>query len=242
MALDTGEALASATSTLAELSNYAVVVTDPTGTGYFPGQVLSSDLYSISGNQLTVTGAGSSFKANIIATIDVSTSTQKNKTLVNAAQNVATTSGTTRNDVFGNGAVILFSTIGQVHILANNIVKAPGATQQLFISDVARINSIFDFGSNEISTANLPTNATYWAKIINKGEGAYYSSGSRPNQSAQSWGIARLASSISSGKAAAVDYNILEKGCKPNSKALTLAKKAKRKYGYGTRRVMKVNV
>ena len=80
------------------------------------------------------------------------------------------------------------------------------------------------------------------AKIINKGQGAYYSSGSRPNQSAQSWGIARLASSISSGKAAAVDYNILEKGCKPNSKALTLAKKAKRKYGYGTRRVMKVNV
>ena len=69
------------------------------------------------------------------------------------------------------------------------------------------------------------------AKIINKGEGAYYSSGSRPNQTAQSWGLARLASSITSGKAAAVDFNILEKGCKPNSKALTMAKKAKRKYG-----------
>jgi hypothetical protein len=57
------------------------------------------------------------------------------------------------------------------------------------------------------------------AKIINKGEGAYYSSGSRPNQTPQSWGIARLASSITAGKAAAVDYSILEKGCKPNSKA-----------------------
>ena len=80
------------------------------------------------------------------------------------------------------------------------------------------------------------------AKIIKKGEGAYYSSGSRPNQTSQSWGIARLASSISSGKAAAVDYNILEKGCKSNSKALTLAKKAKLKYGHGTRRVRKVIV
>jgi len=80
------------------------------------------------------------------------------------------------------------------------------------------------------------------AKIIKKGEGAYYSSGSRPNQTAQSWGIARLASAITSGKAAAVDYSILEKGCKPSSKALTLAKKAKKKYGYGTRRAPKINI
>jgi hypothetical protein len=80
------------------------------------------------------------------------------------------------------------------------------------------------------------------AKIINKGEGAYFSSGSRPNQTGQSWGIARLASSITSGKAAAVDYSILENGCKPNSKALKLAKKAKKKYGHGTRKVPKVKI
>lgn len=80
------------------------------------------------------------------------------------------------------------------------------------------------------------------AKIINKGAGAYYSSGSRPNQTAQSWGIARLASSITAGKAAAVDYNILEEGCNPKSKALTLAKRAKTKYGNGTRRVPKVKI
>jgi hypothetical protein len=64
-------------------------------------------------------------------------------------------------------------------------------------------------------------------QIINKGEGAYYSSGSRPNQTPQSWGIARLASAITSGKAALVDYHILEKGCKKSSKALILAKKLK---------------
>jgi hypothetical protein len=80
------------------------------------------------------------------------------------------------------------------------------------------------------------------AKIINKGAGAYFSSGSRPNQTAQSWGIARLASAITSGKASAVDYNILEEGCKAKSKALTLAKRAKAKYGNGTRRVPKVKL
>lgn len=73
-------------------------------------------------------------------------------------------------------------------------------------------------------------------KIVNKGQGAYFSSGSRPNQTAQSWGIARLASSITGGKAAAVDYSILLEGCKPKSKALTMAKKAKKKKGRATRK------
>lgn len=79
-------------------------------------------------------------------------------------------------------------------------------------------------------------------KIVKKGQGAYYSSGSRPNQSAHSWGIARLASSISGGKAAAIDYNILEEGCIKNSKALKLAKKSRIKNGYGTRKVPKTKL
>ncbi len=95
--------------------------------------------------------------------------------------------------------------------------------------------------TNELAKATGCTKKAL-AKIINKGAGAYYSSGSRPNQTAQSWGVARLASAITSGKAAAVDYNILENGCKPNSKALTLAKKARKKHGYGTRKVPKVKI
>lgn len=77
-------------------------------------------------------------------------------------------------------------------------------------------------------------------KIVKKGQGAYFSSGSRPNQTAHSWGYARLASAITGQKAAAVDYKILEEGCKKNSKALKLAKKAKQKHGHGTRKVAKV--
>ena len=79
-------------------------------------------------------------------------------------------------------------------------------------------------------------------KIVKKGIGAYYSSGSRPNQTPHSWGIARLASSISGGKAAAIDYNILQEGCLKNSKALKLAKKSRIKNGYGTRKVPKTKL
>ena len=61
-------------------------------------------------------------------------------------------------------------------------------------------------------------------QIVKKGEGAFYSSGSRPNQTPQSWGYARLASAITGGKAAAVDYAILRNGCKPNSGALRRAR------------------
>lgn len=50
-------------------------------------------------------------------------------------------------------------------------------------------------------------------KIVQKGEGAYYSSGSRPNQTPQSWGLARLASALTGGPAAKVDANLV-KWCK----------------------------
>ena len=62
-------------------------------------------------------------------------------------------------------------------------------------------------------------------QILSKGRGAYYSSGSRPNQTADSWAYARVASSITGGKSSKVDYHILEKTCKKGSKALKLAKK-----------------
>ena len=111
-----------------------------------------------------------------------------------------------------------------------------------FITKAEKMYNVDKIGPTDELSKATGCSKNALAKIINKGAGAYYSSGSRPNQTAQSWGIARLASSITSGKAAAVDYKILEEGCKPNSKALTLAKRAKRKYGHGTRRVPKVKI
>jgi len=78
-------------------------------------------------------------------------------------------------------------------------------------------------------------------KIVNKGEGAFYSSGSRPNQTPESWGLARLGSALTSGKAAAVDYAILEKGCDHKKKAFRLATLALYK-GRSKARTIKVSL
>ncbi len=47
--------------------------------------------------------------------------------------------------------------------------------------------------------------------IMDKGRGAYFSGGSRPNQTPQSWSLARLASVIMGGKARKVDKDIWDK-------------------------------
>ena len=47
-------------------------------------------------------------------------------------------------------------------------------------------------------------------KVIDKGIGAYYSSGSRPNQSPESWGKARLCSVLVGGPARKIDQKIID--------------------------------
>ena len=79
-------------------------------------------------------------------------------------------------------------------------------------------------------------------QIVKKGEGAYYSSGSRPNQTAKSWGLARLASSLTAGKAAAVDYDIINKGCDHKKRAFILANKSRKLYKYGQGHAKKISV
>ena len=100
------------------------------------------------------------------------------------------------------------------------------------------VNARKIYGIEKISPSKELSNKTGCSisalkQIVKKGEGAYYSSGSRPNQTAQSWGLARLASSITAGKSAAVDYNILEQGCNHRKKAFLLASQSRKKYKYG---------
>lgn len=48
-------------------------------------------------------------------------------------------------------------------------------------------------------------------EVIDKGKGAFYSSGSRPNQTPESWGKARLASVLVGGPSRKIDKKIVDK-------------------------------
>ena len=48
-------------------------------------------------------------------------------------------------------------------------------------------------------------------EVVRKGKGAYYSSGSRPNQTSESWGRARMYSYIMGGPTRKVDNHITNK-------------------------------
>ena len=110
------------------------------------------------------------------------------------------------------------------------------------ILNARRIYNIQTITPNKELANKTGCNLTTLNQIVKKGEGAYYSSGSRPNQTPQSWGLARLASSITSGKAAAVDYDIIEKGCNHNKKAFILANKSKKKYKDGHGKTKKIDI
>lgn len=79
-------------------------------------------------------------------------------------------------------------------------------------------------------------------RMFKKGQGAYFSSGSRPNQTGHSWGYARMASAITGGKASAVDFKIIQENCSKKSRAYKLGKKAYKKYKKGRRRVKQVQI
>ena len=101
------------------------------------------------------------------------------------------------------------------------------------IENACKIYHVKNITPNKELAQKTGCKLTALNQIVKKGEGAYYSSGSRPNQTPKSWGLARLASSLTSGKAAAIDYDIIKKGCNHKKKAFILSNKSRKKYKYG---------
>jgi hypothetical protein len=110
------------------------------------------------------------------------------------------------------------------------------------ISNARKIYNIKNISPNKELAEKTGCKISALKQIVKKGEGAYYSSGSRPNQTPQSWGLARLASSLTSGKAAAVDYDIIKNGCDHKKKAFILANKSRKKYKYGHSKTKKTGI
>ncbi len=101
------------------------------------------------------------------------------------------------------------------------------------IQNARNIYNIPDITPSEELARKTGCNLSALKQIVRKGEGAFYSSGSRPNQTPQSWGLARLASALTAGKSAAIDYEIIKNGCNHNKTAFILANKSRKKYNNG---------
>jgi len=57
------------------------------------------------------------------------------------------------------------------------------------VSDAKKIYNVEKIVASDELSKKTGCSKSSLAKIIEKGEGAYFSSGSRPNQTAQSWGL-----------------------------------------------------
>jgi hypothetical protein len=174
LTVGTGESIASATSTSARAENYQIIVTSQ-GTGaYAVGQTVPATVITNVDTvlrKITITNANN-MTANIIATIDVSNPTQKNKTYI-AGNNTVQTSGGI--NLFGNGAITLYGSQGQIQIAANTIVKTPDTPQYLHTSDVVNLISVLDFNNNAITAAETGAiNVTSRYALVSGQKDSYY--------------------------------------------------------------------
>lgn len=155
LSLAAGESLASAASTTFRAQNYYIVVTNPGSTTYSIGDVVpASEITDVDTVNKTITvNNGLNMTANIIATIDVSTGAEpKTKTYVAGSSTIQESGGL---DLHSNGSVQLFGSEGQFHISANSVIKSYNTPQNLYTSDVFRLNKVYDFNGNDISVANF---------------------------------------------------------------------------------------
>jgi hypothetical protein len=174
LTVGTGETISSATSTSAKAENYQIIVTTQ-GTGaYATGQTVPATAVTsvdIATRRITILNANN-MTANIIATIDVSSPTQKNKTYIAGNNTVQVTGGI---DLFGNGAITLYGSQGQIQIAANTIVKSPSTPQSIFTSDVVNITSVLDFNGNAITVAETGAiNVTSRYVLVNGQKDSFY--------------------------------------------------------------------
>jgi len=153
LAVGTGEALSSATSTSTRQANYQVVVTAAGSSAYEVGKTIPADKFTVDQvtRKITITN-GLNLTANVYATIDATAPNPKTKAYTPANTSLQLSAGV---NIFANGGVNLYASNGQIQIAANNIVRVPSVAQSLYTPDVIRIVSILDFNNTYITQANV---------------------------------------------------------------------------------------
>lgn len=155
LSVGTGESLASGTTTSSRNENYLITVTNVGGSSYELGSIIPSDKFSVDSantRKITVTG-GSAMTANVIATIDITLPTRKQKSYVQANTQIVASSGGA--DVFSNSAVVSYGTEGQTIIANTFINRITGVAQSLFVSDVVELVKVLDFEGAVANTTNV---------------------------------------------------------------------------------------
>jgi hypothetical protein len=151
LSLATGESLSSASTTNAKLEEYKITVTSVGTSPYTIGQIVPADKFTVNpaGPTITVENANN-MTANIVATIDVSSPSPKNKTKVTANAEVQIAGA---QNIFGNSAVLVYESQGQTTIANTFVVKTPDVPQSLYVSDVIELISVFDFNGANVANS-----------------------------------------------------------------------------------------
>jgi len=161
--VEAGDTFGTATTELDKLQNYTLICRSPGTSSFAKGQVIPVGLWSVvvtggTSAVFTVTG-GNDAVIEILATITVSNSGIKGKTLVESDTSYVADPAIdtfTSDSPFAN-VIKLYDTLGQLHIDANTVIEVPGERQSLFVCDVLSIKAVIDFEGNEITQANLET-------------------------------------------------------------------------------------
>jgi len=171
LTLGTGEALSSASTTNAKLEEYKITVTSAGTSPYNVGQIIPADKFTVTpaGPTITVENANN-MTANIVATIDVSSPSPKNKNKVTANVEVQTAGA---QNIFGNSAVLVYGTQGQTTIASSFVVKTPDVAQSLYVSDVTDLISVFDFNGGTVANTGY-TDVTERYTLDNGQKDSFY--------------------------------------------------------------------
>jgi len=147
-----------------KLTNYLVIITNPLTSGLTNGQVLS--MTEAAGRSISVAGQvatftvnvfSGAFNATIIASCDINTgqyTNPKTKTLVSANTWSISSSASNGSFISANGAnATLYLNQGQTIIQNPN--RRPSVLDSLYISDVTKVNAIFDLAGATVTAGTL---------------------------------------------------------------------------------------